>query len=86
MHSVGWIHKFLRATPSSRRSVLWSLKVLNQRSLFLQTVHFRKASLVSFKFPRDSILNSVLDKLFQDSRLNSVLDKRQMIIALDGKD
>ena len=40
MHSVGWIHKFLRATPSSRRSVLWSLKVLKQRSLFLQTVYF----------------------------------------------
>ena len=34
----------------------------------------RQASLVSFKFPRDSILNSVLDKLLQDSRLNSVLD------------
>ena len=32
------------------------------------------------------MLNSVLDKLLQDSRLNSVLDKRQMIIALDGKD
>lgn len=46
----------------------------------------RQASFVSFKFPRDSILNSVLDKLLQDSRLHSVLDKRQMIIALDGKD